>query len=68
MRSPTGVAGLMTVIGALAGYVDGRHGEVIALALPLKGLLCSMEPAWQVQDAAAGALTGGERWDGSWPH
>jgi hypothetical protein len=55
------VAGLMTVIGALTEYVDSRHGELIALAVPLKGLLCSMEPAWKVQDATTGALTGGER-------
>jgi D-alanyl-D-alanine carboxypeptidase len=51
----------MSLASALAGYVDGKHGELIACAVMLNGPLCSMERAWVVQDAVVEALMRGER-------
>jgi D-alanyl-D-alanine carboxypeptidase/D-alanyl-D-alanine-endopeptidase (penicillin-binding protein 4) len=53
--------GSLDDVSALAGYVDGRHGELIAFAVMLNGPLCSMERAWEVQDAVVEALMRGER-------
>jgi hypothetical protein len=49
----------MSLASALAGYVDGKHGELIACAVMLNGPLCLMERAWEVQDAVVEALMRG---------
>jgi D-alanyl-D-alanine carboxypeptidase len=43
--------GSLDDVSALAGYVGRADGEMIAFAVLLNGSLCSMERAWQVQDA-----------------
>lgn len=43
--------GSLEDVSALAGYVGRADGEMIAFAVLLNGPLCSMERAWQVQDA-----------------
>jgi D-alanyl-D-alanine carboxypeptidase/D-alanyl-D-alanine-endopeptidase (penicillin-binding protein 4) len=53
--------GSLDDVSALAGYVDGLQGELIAFAVILNGPLCSMERAWQVQDAVVEALMRGRR-------
>jgi D-alanyl-D-alanine carboxypeptidase/D-alanyl-D-alanine-endopeptidase (penicillin-binding protein 4) len=53
--------GSLSDVSALAGYVNGPDGEVIAFALLLNGPLCSMERAWEVQDAVVEALMHGGR-------
>jgi D-alanyl-D-alanine carboxypeptidase/D-alanyl-D-alanine-endopeptidase (penicillin-binding protein 4) len=52
--------GSLDDVSALAGYISGKHGELIAFAVLLNGPLCSMERAWEVQDAVAQALMRGE--------
>jgi serine-type D-Ala-D-Ala carboxypeptidase/endopeptidase (penicillin-binding protein 4) len=53
--------GSLEDVSALAGYVGRAGGEIIAFAVLLNGPLCSMEQAWQLQDAIVERLIGDGR-------